>query len=249
MKACAARRINRSFFREITRSGGGIMFPFAATRSAGRIAALSVACAVVLAAAAMPAQARVASSQTVVGTSDTLTTGVSSYDGCVYSNLFLSVGSSVSPIGGQPPLAGGTIFYTSYNECTGQYLAGINRFFTVESGGLSLNGDLKYGTARFTTSAIEQVTQSVVPISIDLTFTATGDMQHNHVQLFTYDIFDDHVSASVEQASEWSRVGHVAGRFSVGDTGGPVDADDQYAGVGRGKSTIVTQTFGPPFPQ
>jgi hypothetical protein len=225
------------------------MFPFAATRSVERIAALGAACAVVLAAGTMPAQARVVSSQTVVSTADTLTTGVSSYDGCVYSNLFLTVGSSVRPIGGQPPFAGGTIFYTSYNECTGQYLAGINRFFTIESGGLLLNGDLKYGTARFTTSAIEEVTQSVVPISIDLTFTATGDMQHNHVQLFIYDIFDDYVSASAEQDSEWSRVGHVAGAFSVGDTGGPVDDDLQYAGAARGKSTIMTQTFGPPFPQ
>ncbi len=205
--------------------------------------AVRAAFAVVVAVAAVPALARVASSQTIVSTSDTVNAIVSSTDACVESNLFLYVGLSMSPNQGQPPTAGGSIFYTRYDECTGQHLAGINQSFSVESGGLSVNGDLKYGMARFTTSAIEQVSHGVVAISVDLTFTATGDMQHNHNQgIFYGDGF-----ASVSQDSEWFRPADVTGTFSVGGVGGT--AEGHYASMARGKSTIVIQTFGPPFPQ
>src|SRR4051794_3862404 len=88
---------------------------------------------------ALPVQARVVSSQTVVSNGDSITALVTTTDGCIESSLAVTVGSSVSPSSGQPPTAGGHIFYTRYNECTGQYLAGIGDYFNVDSGGISLN--------------------------------------------------------------------------------------------------------------
>lgn len=208
-----------------------------ALRSVGPVGAVL---AVLVAVMAGPAEARVASSQTLVSAGDTVQIYVSILDGCIESSLFLWVSESESRPGGQP-LAGGTVFYTRYNECTDEYLAGINDPFQIESGGLSVNGDLEYGTARFTTSALEQVSHGVVPISVDLSFTGSGDMFHAHHQDIFY--IDDVAYAS--QDSEWYRPAQVTGTVSVGGVSGTAAGD---GAMSRGRSTIVIQTFSPPFP-
>jgi hypothetical protein len=196
--------------------------------------------AVLVAVGAGPAQARVASSQTIVSVEDTLVMYLSSTDGCVESSLFLTVGQAVSRPGGQP-VTGGQIFYTRYNECTGQYLAGINQLFEIESGGLSVNGDLRYGAAQFTTSATDQVTHEAFAISVDVTFTGNADLFHDHHQ----EIFYIDGVGYAAQDSEWYRPGEITGTFSVGGVGGTTTGDGSMS---RGRSTIVIQTFGPPFP-
>ena len=204
---------------------------------------VSAAVAVTAALWALPVQARVVSSQTIVSNGDSVTALVTTTDGCIESSLAVTVGTSVTRNSGQPPTAGGYIFYTRYDECTGQYLAGIGDYFKVESGGISLNGDLRSGTAQFTTSATDQVSHAVLPITVDLTLSAIGDLYHNHAQ----SIFYIDGSGYVSQDSEWYQRASVTGSFSVGGVGGAIDASPQAASMSRGKSTTVIQTFGPPF--
>lgn len=217
------------------------MFNSQAHRNFGHVVGASVAISAAL--WALPVQARVVSSQTIVSSGDSITALVTTSDGCIESSLVLTAGTSVSRSSGQPPIAGGHIFYTRYNECTGQYLAGIGDLFYVESGGISLNGDLRSGTAQFTTSATDQVSHAVLPITVDLTFFASGDLSHNHGQSIFY--IDGVGYAS--QDSEWFQQASVTGSFSVGGVGGAIDASAQAASMSRGKSTTVIQTFGPPF--
>jgi len=205
--------------------------------------AVGAAAAVTAALWALPVQARVVSSQTIVSSGDSIFALVSTTDGCIESSLTVTVGTSVSRTSGQPPTAGGFMFYTRYNECTGQYLAGIADFFNVGSGGISLNGDLRSGTAQFTTSATDEVSHAVLPITVDLTFIASGDPYHNHAQSIYY----INGAGYVSQDSEWSQGASVTGSFSVGGVGGAIDASPQAASMSRGKSTTVIQTFGPPF--
>lgn len=208
-----------------------------ALRSVGPVGA---ALAVIVALVAGPAEGRVASSQTLVSDGDTVQIYLSIADGCIESSIFLLVSESVSRPGGQP-LEGGTIFYVRYNECTDEYLAGINEPFQLESGALSVNGDLGYGTARFTTSAREEVSQAVVAISVDLSFTASGDMFHDHDQ----EIFYIDGVGYAAQGSEWYRPAQVTGTICVGGVGGTAAGDGAMV---RGRSTTVIQTFSPPFP-
>lgn len=205
--------------------------------------AIGAAVAVTAALWALPVRARVVSSQTVVSNGDSVVAGVTTTDGCIESSIQVWVASSVSSNSGQPPSAGGHIFYTRYNECTEQYLAGIGDYFNVESGGISLNGDLRFGTAQFTTSATDQVSHAVLPITVDLTFIASGDLYHNHGQ----SIFYINGVGYVSQDSEWNRPASVTGSFSVGGVGGAIDPSISGASMSRGKSTTVIQTFGPPF--
>jgi hypothetical protein len=201
---------------------------------------VAAAMAVLVAVGPLPARARVTSSQTTVSHGDTVQVFVSSSDGCVEWNLDLYVSTSVSPNRGQS-YAGGTIFFIAYNECTGEYLAGVNQGFQIVSGGLWVNGALRDGTAQFTTSVINEANHALTPIGVGLTFTATGDLLHNHQQLFFYgDGF-----ASVEQDSEWFRPASVTVTFSIAGVTGTATGDGSAS---RGHSTFVFQTFGPPFP-
>lgn len=205
--------------------------------------AIGAAVAVTAALWALPVQARVVSSQTVVSNGDSVLAMVTNTDGCIESSLAVTVGTSVSRNSGQPPTAGGHILYTRYNECTGQYLAGIGDYFNVESGGISLNGALRFGTAQFTTSATDQVSHALLPITVDLTFIASGDLYHNHAQ----SIFYINGVGYISQDSDWYQQASVTGSFSVGGVGGAIDASPQAGSMSRGKSTTVIQTFGPPF--
>jgi hypothetical protein len=81
----------------------------------------------------------------------------------------------------------------------------------------------------------------VLVVSVDVTFTANGDIVHNHSQ----DILSFGSVAFAYQVSEWFRPGVVTGTFSVGGVGSTASGDGAMT---RGKSTLVLQNFGPPFP-
>jgi hypothetical protein len=82
----------------------------------------------------------------------------------------------------------------------------------------------------------------VLVVSVDVTFTANGDIVHNHSQ----DIFNLDSVAVASQISEWFRPGVITGTFSVGGVGGTASGDGAMT---RGRSTVVVQNFGPPFPR
>jgi hypothetical protein len=189
-----------------------------------------------------PARAKVASSQTIVTSGDTLSFNMLSEDGCIRSVISVLVSQSVDHPGGGQRSAGGNVFYIRENECTDEYLVGINQSFEIDSSALSANGDLAYGAAQFTTSAINEATHEWIDVTVDVTFTANGDTLHNHDHSIFY--IDD-VGYTV-QDSEWSRPAVVTGTFSVGGVASTASGDGSAS---RGHSTTVIQTFGPPFPQ
>jgi hypothetical protein len=182
----------------------------------------------------VPAQARVSSSQTIVASGNTLTFAMEAADGCIRSVIFVYLAQSMDHSGGAAPSAGGSVFYIRENECTDEYLVGINQPFDLGSSALSANGDLRYGAAHFTTSAINEATHEWIDVS--------GEMVHSHDQSIFY--IDD-VGYAV-QSSDWSRTAVVTGTFSVGGFASTSSGDGS---VTRGRSTTMIQTFGPPFPQ
>jgi hypothetical protein len=97
-----------------TRPGAKLMFNSKAHGNFGY--AVGAAAAVTAVLWALPVQARVVSSQTMVSNGDSITALVSTTDGCIESSLTVTVGTSVSRTSGQPPTAGGFMFYTRYNE-------------------------------------------------------------------------------------------------------------------------------------
>lgn len=109
---------------------------------------------------------------------DTADAYFSSFDGCVYTDMYLYVSDGInqSPPGPGGASSGTGLFIYQYDSCTDTQLLGADGFASLASPDFQVSGKLSSATLNATVSMYDYVSDTSFDVSIDLVWAGTGPL-------------------------------------------------------------------------